>query len=259
MLAIDSVLVLNNRLRLPQLGLGTWQIPNGQPVIQATAWALAAGYRHIDTARFYQNELGVGEAVKQSGLPREQIWVTTKLWPTDQLNAAKAFSGSLERLGLGYVDLYLVHWPVPGLTTRVWKQMEAIYAAGQCRAIGVSNYSTDQLKQVLAMAKVPPAVNQIHLSPFNSQPELVKFCQDHQIAVEAYSPLTHGQHLTHPAVQAVADKHRKSTAQVLIRWGLQQGFAVLPKSSHQGRIIENSQVYDFELSVQDFKQLDALS
>jgi methylglyoxal/glyoxal reductase len=255
-MTLQSRAKLNNNTEMPLLGLGTWQIPNGKPTADAVTWALEAGYRHFDTAKIYGNEEGVGEGIRNSTIPREEIWVTTKLWPVDQLNVRKAFETSLAKLGLGYVDLYLVHWPTPGFVTRTWKAMEELYEGGECKAIGVSNHSINQLSSILRIAKTPPAANQVRFSPFGFDQELLDFCNQHGIVVQAYSPLTKGQRLQDGRLQAIAQKYRKSPAQILIRWALQKGTVALPKSQHKGRMQENAQVFDFAIAAEDMDHLD---
>ena len=236
-----------------------WQISDGKPTADAVAWALDAGYRHVDTAKIYGNEKGVGEGIRRSGIPRAEIWVTTKLWPTDQLNIRKAFDSSLGRLDVGHIDLYLVHWPTPGLVTRTWKAMEELYAGGTCKAIGVSNHSIGQLSQILRIATTPPAVNQVKCSPFGFDPKLLEFCTTHGIVVEAYSPLTKGARLQDDRLRAIAQQYGKSPAQILIRWALQKGTVVLPKSQHRDRINENARVFDFAITAHDIDRLDGFA
>jgi diketogulonate reductase-like aldo/keto reductase len=247
---------LNNNTEMPLLGLGMWQIPNGKPAADAVTWALEAGYRHFDTAKIYGNEEGVGEGIRNGTIPREEIWVTTKLWPADQLNARKALETSLAKLNIGYIDLYLVHWPTPGLVTRTWKTMEELYDGGTCKAIGVSNHSIKQLASILRMAKTPPAANQVKFSPFGYNQDLLDFCTRHGIVVQAYSPLTKGQRLRDERLRAIALRYGKTPAQILIRWALQKGTVVLPKSQHKERMKENAQVFDFEIAAEDMDQLD---
>jgi diketogulonate reductase-like aldo/keto reductase len=256
---VDSTITLVNGTKMPRLGLGVYQIPNGLATYQDVIWAFKAGYRHIDTAAFYRNESSVGKAVRESEIPRENIWVTTKLWPTDQLNPEKAFQASLDNLGLDYVDLYLVHFPVPGLVTKTWKAMETIYNSGRTKAIGISNFSVKQMEDVLKIANIPPTVNQVRCSPYNFDKSLYDFCKEHDIAFEAYSPLTQGRRLNDPVLAKVAKKHHKTTAQILIGWALQKDMIVIPKSEQKNRIIENADVFDFELSDSDMKVLDGLS
>lgn len=258
-LTIDSKFELNNHLQIPRLGLGVWQIANGQDTIQAVNWALETGYRHIDTAKIYGNEEGVGEAVRNSGLSRDEIWVTTKLFPSDFFNPRKAIKDSLKRLGLQYVDLYLIHWPPPVGQSKLWKIMEEIYKNGQAKAIGVSNFSINQVQKLLDNSSVPPAVNQIKMSPFNFDPEMDQFLRENKIALEAYSPLTRGHKLGDETLLKIAAKYNKSAAQILIRWCLQKGMVVIPKSAHKVRIQENAAVYDFEILDVDISTLDNLS
>jgi len=253
---LDARIQLSDGRAIPSLGLGVWQIPEGQAVQDAVHWALAAGVRHIDTARFYRNERGVGEAIRTSGIPREQIWVTTKLFPLEALRARSAFDKSLKRLDIGYIDLYLVHFPPPGLLLRTWRQMESIAKSGLAKSVGVSNYSIDQLDKTIQASEVPPTVNQIQLSPFHFSKVLVAWCEAHDVVVEAYSPLTRGTKLGDPVLGSIAAAHDRSAAQVLIRWGLQHGFVVIPKSARKERIEANADVFDFSLSDEEMLRLD---
>jgi len=255
-LTLESKATLNNNTQIPLLGLGLWPIPNGKPTVEAVTWALEAGYRHFDTAKIYGNEEALGEGFRASGLPRQAIWVTTKLWPFDQFHIRNAFEASLARLNTDYIDLYLVHWPTPGRVTRTWKGMEEVYQEGRCKAIGVSNHSVRQLSAILRMATIPPAVNQVKFSPFGFSQALLDFCIRHGIVVEAYSPLTKGKRLHDARLQALARRYQKSPAQVLIRWALQKGAAVLPKSQNKARIEENARVFDFAITAEDIEQLD---
>jgi methylglyoxal/glyoxal reductase len=259
---------LSSRVRLsqgpeiPVLGLGVFQSPPGPVTRQAVLWALAAGYRLIDTAAMYGNEADVGAAVRESGIPREEVFVTTKLWHTDlgYASAKRAFKESLDRLGLGYIDLYLIHWPradSPQVRLDTWRALEEIHEGGTCRAIGVSNYSIRHLEE-LAKARIPPAVNQVEFHPFVYDPELVEYCRAHRIQLEAYSPLTRNRRIDDPTIAEVARAHARSPAQVMIRWGLQHGLVEIPKSVHQDRIEENTRVFDFSLSDADMKRLDGL-
>lgn len=243
---------------IPVLGLGVWQIPDGKPVQDAVHWALEAGIRHIDTARLYRNERGVGEAIRTSGISREDIWVTTKLFPFDALWAERAFERSLGRLGLDYVDLYLVHFPPPRLVLSTWKKMETIAKRGLAKSIGVSNYALGDLNKTLQAAEIPPVVNQIHLSPYHYSKDLAESCEALGVAVEAYSPLTRGKSLGDPVPTSIAEAHGKSAAQVLIRWSLQRGFIVIPKSARKERIESNAEVFDFVLTDAEMGQLDSV-
>ncbi len=246
--------------RIPQVGLGVWQSPSGGVTRDAVATALRLGYRHVDTARIYGNEADVGAGLRESGVPRAQVFVTTKLWNADQGydSALRAFDASLERLGLEYVDLYLLHWPVAGKRRDSWRALERLHAEKRARALGVSNYLRPHLEEVLSHAQVVPAVNQIELSPFLQRREAVDLCRDKGIVVEAYSPLTHGARLDHPVVVAEAKRAGRTAAQVLLRWGVQKGFVVLPKSTREARIRENAALFDFALDADAMGRLDAL-
>jgi diketogulonate reductase-like aldo/keto reductase len=256
--SVSDWLELNNQVHMPRLGLGVSQIPPGEPTERAVTWALEAGYRHIDTAKLYRNEASVGKAVRASTVPREEIFVTTKLFATDQLRVAKAFEDSLGRLGLDYVDLYLVHWPVPGLLRPTWRAMEAIYRSGRARAIGVSNYSVDQLERTLAAASTPPSVNQVRCSPFSFDRPLYGFCRSHDVCFEAHSPLTHGHRLADERLAALARSYGASPAQLLIAWALHKEMVVIPKSADKGRIEENARAVDLVISDEDLRLLDNL-
>lgn len=258
-LDIASTIPLNNGTAMPRIGLGVYQVPPGAQTEIAVSWALADGYRHIDTARLYGNEAGVGTAIRESDLPREQVWVTTKLWPTDFFHVRAAFEQSLARLGLEYVDLYLIHVPVPGLIRTMWRSMESIASSGQARAVGVSNFTAGQLRTLLRSSTVPPSVNQVRASVFGYNKRTYELCQAENVAFEAYSPLHRGKGLDHPIVAEVADRHHKSPAQVLLRWALQKNMIVIPKSLHEERIAENADLYDFALNDADMGRLDALS
>jgi diketogulonate reductase-like aldo/keto reductase len=258
-LNIGSRRALSDGRAIPVLGLGVWQIPDGKPVQDAVHWALDAGIRHIDTARLYRNERGVGEAIRTSGIPREEIWVTTKLFPLEALWTERAFQKSLGRLGLDYVDLYLVHFPPPGLLLSTWKKMESIAKRGLAKSIGVSNYKLDDLNKTLQAAEIAPAVNQIHLSPYHYSKDLTESCEALGVAVEAYSPLTRGKNLNDPVPVSIAKAHDKTAAQILIRWSLQRGFIVIPKSAQEERIESNAQVFDFALTDGEMEQLDSVT
>jgi len=251
---------LNNGVVIPRLGLGVYLAARGEQTRRAVREALRVGYRHIDTAKDYGNERDVGAAVRASGLPRGEVFVTTKLWNDDQGfdRARRAFDASLARLGLEYVDLYLLHWPVPGLRLDSWRALEGIYREGRVRAIGVSNFMVHHLEELLAQAEIVPAVNQIEISPFLQQREVRAFCARHGIAVEAYSPLTRGHRLGHPVVSSIAQRTKRSPAQVLLRWAWQHGLIVLPKSTRPERIAENAALFDFALSPEAMAELDAL-
>jgi len=256
----DTTLQLTSGARIPQVGLGVWQTPSGAATRQAIAAALEVGYRHIDTARIYGNEADVGAAIRDSGVPRAEIFLTTKLWNSDQGydQALRAFDASCKRLGLDDVDLYLIHWPVAGKRLESWRALERIHEDGRARSIGVSNFLVPHLEELLGNAKQIPAVNQIEVTPFLQRRETRALCARHGIVVEAYSPLTHGRRLDHPVVQEIARRAGRTVAQVLLRWGLQHGLVVLPKSTKPARIAENGALFDFALDDGAMSELDAL-
>lgn len=256
----NATVRLNTGAALPQVGLGVWQSPRGAGTRDAVLAALRFGYRHVDTARVYGNEADVGAAVRESGVPRGEVFVTTKLWNDDQGydSALRAFDASLGRLGLDYVDLYLIHWPVAGKRRESWRALERLFEEKRARAIGVSNFLVPHLTELLGDARHIPAVNQIELTPFLQQRATRALCSQHGIVVEAYSPLTRGQRLNDPAVVEVARRVGRTPAQVLLRWGLQHGHVVLPKSTRPTRIAENGQLFDFVLDPAAMATLDAL-
>jgi diketogulonate reductase-like aldo/keto reductase len=247
--------ILGNGVPMPLLGLGVWQLRAGRPTEQAVRWAFEAGYRHVDTARLYQNEESVGKAVRDSGLPREEVFVVTKFHPRDE-DPERALAVSLRLLGLDYVDLYLWHWP-SGSATRHWPAFERIAGRGLARAVGVSNFSVDQLA-ALRDADVPPAVDQVEFSPFQYRRALLQACEASGVVLEAYSPLTRGHDLRDRTVAAIADQHDRTPAQVLLRWAVQRGVPVIPKSGNKDRIAENARIFDFTLSDEAMAELDRL-
>jgi len=258
--APSATLTLNTGAKIPQVGLGVWQSPRGEVTRAAVKAALHLGYGHVDTARIYGNEAEVGEAVRASGLPRGDVFVTTKLWNNDQGydSALRAFDASQERLGLEYVDLYLIHWPVAGKRLDSWRALERIFEDKRARAIGVSNFLVSHLEELLAHAKVVPAADQIEVHPFLQHRDTRAFCDKHGIVVEAYSPLTHGERLRDATITDVAKRVKRSNAQVLLRWGIQHGMVVLPKSVNDARIAENVGIFDFTLDNEAMAKLDAL-
>jgi len=260
---IASRVRLNQGPEIPWLGLGVYQTPVGTTTREAVRDAIAAGYRMIDTATLYANEADVGAAIRESGVPRSEVFVTTKLWHTDHGydSALAAARASLARLDLGWIDLYLIHSPrsnSPEERLASWRALEQLQHDGLCRAIGVSNYSVRHLEEIRAVSSVAPAVNQVEMHPFVYDPELFEYCDRYGIRVEAYSPLTRGRRLDDPTVAAVAAAHRRTPAQVLIRWGLEHGLVEIPKSTHRERIVENAQVFDFSLGPEDRGRLDRL-
>lgn len=260
-LKIDSKIKLNNGVEIPILGLGTYQMASGREAKKAMLSALEAGYRHIDTAKIYGNEGDVGKAIRKSGLPREEIFVTTKLWNADHgyHKTQKACERSLKLMGLSYIDLYLIHWPVKDIRMETWRAMEQLHVQGKCRAVGVSNYMIGHLEELLKSSSIIPAVNQVEFHPYLFLEDLLRFCREYKIQLEAYSPLTKGRKLNDPKLISIASKYSKRPAQILIRWALQHEIVVLPKSSRRERILENADVFDFSLSEEDMNALDSFN
>ncbi len=248
--------VLADGNRIPLIGLGVWQIPEGPECVDAVRWALELGYRHVDTAQAYGNEESVGQGLRDSGVARDEVFITTKFFPGNP-NPVGELEGSLRRLGTDYVDLYIIHWPQGG-PTWAWEGMEQARAGGLARSIGVSNFDQKELEQVLARASHPPVVDQVQFSPFAYRRRLQEAAAQQEIVLEAYSPLGTGRHLSDQVVQDVANRVMRTPAQVLIRWCLQRDTIVLPKSAHRERIEENAQVFDFALSDEDMSALDSL-
>jgi diketogulonate reductase-like aldo/keto reductase len=248
--------VLADGHQMPILGLGVWQVPDGPACVNAVRWALDLGYRHIDTAQAYGNEASVGRALREAGVPREEVFITTKFFPghTDPVAEAEQ---SLRRLGVDQVDLYLVHWP-QGDPAWAWPGMERSRERGLARSVGVSNFSASEVAAVVAAGTIPPVVNQVQFSPVYYRRALLDACRQRGVLVEAYSSLGTGRHLNHPTVQRVAQRAGRTPAQVLLRWCLQRDLLVIPKSVHRERISENAQIFDFTLSARDMAELDAL-
>ncbi|MDQ1575248.1 MAG: 2,5-diketo-D-gluconate reductase [Microbacteriaceae bacterium] len=254
-------LQLNNGTTIPQLGFGVFKV-DPEETTRIVTDALEVGYRHIDTAAIYGNEVGVGQALAASGIPREELYVTTKLWNDRQTDAPAAFDESLDKLGLDYVDLYLIHWPLPQRETYVqaWKALEKIAESGRAKSIGVSNFLVPQLEKVLAETGVVPVVNQIELHPAHQQPAVTAYSREHGIQIESWGPLGQGKYplLELPVITAAAEAHGKTPAQVVIRWHLQSGFIVFPKSNRRERMAENLDVFDFELTDAEVASITAL-
>ncbi len=248
---------LPNGTKIPMLGLGTWKMDD-EIAESVLPLAFAMGYRHIDTAMMYGNEVGVGRAIRASSIPREEIFVTTKLWPTDFGNPKAALSQSLERLGLDYVDLYLIHRPSPEMPPDIWRAMESIYKDETARAIGVSNFGIDEL-QPLMEAKIPPMVNQLKCTPFDFDRTLFDYCAQTGIVFEAYSPLGRGAYFSHETILAIAHKHLRTPAQIMLRWNIEHGMVTIPKSAEEARMRENLAIFDFSLDESDMSGLDSLS
>lgn len=259
----QSWIVLNNGVKMPQFGLGVWQTENGQQVIDAVKAAVNVGYRAIDTAAAYENEDGVGQGIRECGLDRNELFITSKLWNSDQGydNTLRAFDKTMERLGLDVLDLYLIHWPCPndGLFVETWKAFETLYKQGRVRAIGLSNFTKENIQTLLDSCEIKPMVNQIECHPYLTQVEMQSFLFQNQIAMTAWSPLAHGEVFGDQTLQKIADKYGKNIAQVVIRWELQRGIITIPKSINPKRIEENIQVFDFVLSAEDMIEIDMLN
>ncbi|MGB8954490.1 MAG: aldo/keto reductase [Tumebacillaceae bacterium] len=258
---ITDSAVLTNGVKMPYFGLGVWRTKEGEEVINSVLYALKAGYRHIDTAAVYGNEEGVGQAIRESGVKREELFVTTKVWNENQRqgNVREACEDSLKKLGLDYVDLYLIHWPVAGKYKETWKEMEKLYKEGKVRAIGVSNFHVHHLQDLLADCEIKPMVNQVEFHPYLTQNELRAFCREQGIQFEAWSPLMQGDFLNEPVITEMAAKYGRAASQIVLRWDLQHEVVTIPKSVKEARIIENANIFDFELSAEDVAKLDALN
>ncbi|HBP38539.1 MAG TPA: aldo/keto reductase [Clostridiales bacterium] len=261
--SIADSAVLNNGIRMPWLGLGVFLITDPAELTAAVSTALQIGYRSIDTADIYGNEQGVGDAIRVSGLAREDLFITTKLWNERQAEgyeaSLKAFENSLKKLSLDYLDLYLIHWPIEGKYVTAWRALIKLYQEGRARAIGVSNFSAAQIDELIQATGVVPAVNQIELNPLRSQKPLLAYCQDKGIQVEAYRPLLRGLLGEVPSLAEIAARYGKTLAQIALRWALQNGAVVIPKSVHAERIRENADIFDFVLSPADMAAIDALN
>jgi diketogulonate reductase-like aldo/keto reductase len=257
---IADCTVLNNGVKMPWLGLGLWKVKEADDVKRSVRAAIEAGYRSIDTAAIYGNEASVGEAIREAGIPREELFITTKVWNSDQgyETTLKAFNESMKTLQLDYLDLYLVHWPVKEKYTETWKALVKLYQDGYVRAIGVSNFQIHHLKDILADSEIVPAVNQVEYHPLLTQKELHAFCKETGIQLEAWSPLMQG-NLDLPLLSELSEKYGKSPAQIVLRWDLQNQVVAIPKSITEHRIRENAEVFDFELSAEDMERISALN
>jgi diketogulonate reductase-like aldo/keto reductase len=256
--ALTSSRSLADGTEIPLLGLGVWQVPNGPEAESAVRWALGAGYRHIDTAQAYGNEESVGRAIRDSEVPREEIYITTKFYPRSRSrDPEREAERSVERLGVDQFDLYLIHWPEGG-PTWAWPGMQRAREQGYTRSIGISNFDTREIDALLAEADTPPVVNQIQFSAFKYRRALLETCEERNIVLEAYSPLTTGRNLEDERLAEIADRVGRTPAQVLLRWCVQRDVPVIPKSTHEERIEENAAIFDFELSDDDMSALDAL-
>lgn len=259
-ITFESTVPLHGSVDIPLLGFGVYKVTPGAETEDAVAAALDVGYRHIDTAALYRNERDVGKAIAASGIDRSELFITTKLWNSNQGYEAtlSALDRSLEKLGLDYVDLYLIHWPKPEHTEGTWRAMEQIQAAGKARAIGVSNFLIDHLDQLAETATVMPSINQIEFHPHLQSADLVSYCADRGIVVEAWSPLKHGQIIGDPELEVIAEAHGVTVAQVVLRWMLQRGVVTLPKSITPSRIAENKDLYGFALTEEEVAAIDAM-
>lgn len=258
-LNLSDKVKLNNGVEMPKFGLGVYLAKQGKETQSAVKHALTDGYRLLDTASMYGNEKDVGIAIKESGVPREEIFVTTKLWNDDHGydKALKAFEKSLKKLDIGYIDLYLIHWPGGNKRNDTWKAFEKILETGKCRAIGISNYMINHIKELLSFADIVPTVNQVEFSPYLYQKDLLEYCNSNKIQLEAYSPLARGRKLDDPTLNAISKKHSKTPAQIMLRWALQHKVIVIPKSSNNNRIEENADIFDFNLDDEDMQILDS--
>lgn len=264
-LHLQSTTKLHNGVDMPWLGLGVFKVEEGSELVEAIKAAIKHGYRSIDTAAAYANESGVGqgihEALAENGLSRNDLFVTSKVWNSDQgyEETLAAFDTSLSKLGLDYLDLYLIHWPAAGKYKDTWRAMEKLYKDGRVKAIGVSNFQVHHLEDLLQDAEIKPMINQVEFHPYLTQKELLTFTREHGIQLEAWSPLMQGELLNQPVLQEIAGKHGKSVAQVILRWDLQNGVITIPKSIKEHRIIENASLFDFELTSTEMEQIDALN
>ncbi|MFS4415383.1 aldo/keto reductase [Maribacter sp. 2307ULW6-5] len=255
---ISGSFTLHNGVNMPYLGLGTYQAENDREVVNAVREALRIGYRHIDTASIYQNEEGVGQGIRESGVPRESVFVTSKVWNSEQgyESTLRSFQDSLDRLQLNYLDLFLVHWPVKGKYRDTWRALERLYQEKKVRAIGVSNFLRHHLEDLLQEATIVPMVNQMEFHPYLVQQELIDFCVAHRIQYEAWSPFMVGKVFELDFCKDLAEKYGRSIAQIILRWNLQKGVATIPKTVHRERMISNAAVFDFELTTDDMAFLD---
>ncbi|MCD1158761.1 aldo/keto reductase [Peribacillus frigoritolerans] len=262
---LQDTTTLHNGVKMPWFGLGVFKVEEGPELVNAVKVAIKHGYRSIDTAAIYENEEGVGqgirEGLKEAGISREDLFVTSKVWNADlgYESTIAAYEKSLQKLGLEYLDLYLIHWPVEGKYKEAWRALETLYKEGKVKAIGVSNFQIHHLKDLMEDAEVKPMVNQVECHPRLTQKEVQAFCKEQGIQLEAWSPLMQGELLDNEVLQAIATKHGKSVAQVILRWDLQNGIVTIPKSTKEHRIVENSSVFDFELTEEEMNQIDGLN
>lgn len=258
---IKDCTVLHNGIKMPWFGLGVYKVENGKEVIHSIYSAIEAGYRSIDTAAFYQNEVGVGQAVKDSGVQRDEMFITTKLWNDHQgyESTLQAFEESRKKLGVDYVDLYLIHWPVKGKYLETWRALEKLYKDGFVRAIGVSNFQTHHLQDILSNYEIKPMVNQVEFHPRLAQREVLTFCRENKIQLEAWAPLMRGRLMENPTIVKLAEKYGKKPSQIILRWDLDNEVVTIPKSIHAERIRENAEIFDFQLEKSDIEEINALN
>ena len=259
--SLKDTTTLHNGVEMPWFGLGVFKVKEGSEVIESVKAAIKNGYKSIDTAAIYQNEEGVGQGIREAGVPREELFITSKVWNSDQGydSTLQAYETSLKKLGLDYLDLYLIHWPGKTKYKETWKALEKLYKDGRVRAIGVSNFKVHHLEDLLKDAEIKPMVNQVEYHPHLTQKELLAFCQKEGIQLEAWSPLKQGQLLNDPVITEVAAKYSKSAAQVILRWDLQNKVVTIPKSIKEQRIIENADIFDFELTSEEMEKIDGLN
>ncbi|MFJ8259075.1 aldo/keto reductase [Peribacillus asahii] len=262
---LQDTTTLYNGVKMPWLGIGVFKVEEGPELVNAVKFAVKHGYRSIDTAAIYENEEGVGQAIREgldeAGISREELFVTSKVWNSDlgYESTIAAYETSLKKLGLDYLDLYLIHWPVEGKYKEAWRALETLYKEGKVKAIGVSNFQIHHLEDLIKDAEIKPMINQVEYHPRLTQKEVQAFCQEHGIQLEAWSPLMQGQLLDNPVLQEIAHTHNKTIAQVIIRWDLQNGVVTIPKSTKEHRIVENSAVFDFELTKEEMQRIDELN
>lgn len=263
--SLQDTTTFHNGVKMPWFGIGVFKVEEGPDLVNAVKTAITHGYRSVDTAAIYENEEGVGEGIRQgikeAGISREDLFVTSKVWNADlgYESTIAAYEASLKRLGLDYLDLYLIHWPVEGKYKDAWRALESLYKDGRVKAIGVSNFQIHHLEDLMKDAEIKPMVNQVEYHPRLTQKKLHSFCQEHGIQLEAWSPLMQGQLLDNELLQKIADQHGKSVAQVILRWDIQNGVITIPKSTKEHRIVENSSIFDFELTPEEMKQIDELN
>jgi diketogulonate reductase-like aldo/keto reductase len=262
---LQSTATLHNGVKMPWFGLGVFKVEEGPELVNAVKAAIKYGYRSIDTAAIYENEEGVGQGIREgiaeAGIRREDLFVTSKVWNADlgYDQTLAAYQTSLAKLGLDYLDLYLIHWPVEGKYKEAWRALETLYKSGKIKAIGVSNFQTHHLESLMEDAEIKPMINQVEFHPRLTQKNLLSFCREHGIQLEAWSPLMQGQLLNHPQLQEIANKYKKSIAQIILRWDLQNGVITIPKSTKEERIIQNAAIFDFELTEGDMALIDGLN